>query len=551
MSVARTWPAVCASLLVLVTAGLALTLTHHTLGAPLPQRTAISDALRSRQVRQALAGAHWTRAQATPLDGRLERVTFYSGAQTVGDVAVRADGTVDRAAGAGLWGDWIAYEPAVLACLGALFVLMLGVVPLARMRNADVLGGLAVIPVIVLFQHRYVNASAVAALVPVAYFAARCALRGFRGGSPPRPSDPLFDYLTARLNVEQRVRMLRVTFGGLAVALAMVVVSSPGPVDVVYGVMEGATRLLHGVLPYGHMPGDVVHGDTYPILSYALYTPIAWISPVSSVFSSVDAALAVTAAATLAAAGVLARAVARSASRVSAGLAGEAAGLRAAIGLLAFPSLLLTASTGTTDVALGAMLVAALVLWRRPAASSGVLAIAAWFKLAPAALVPVWLAPRRGRALASSCVAMLAVSAMSTGLVVGFGGLEGLSAMAHSVGFQFGRESVSSPWLVLGIPGFQPIAEAGALALIAGAGVRLWRDPAIADDRQRLAALSAAILLCVQLAASDWAFLYLAWVLPLVTLSLLADETPATVVVADAVADIGPPLAAPALVVGR
>ena len=55
----------------------------------------------------------------------------------------------------------------------------------------------------------------------------------------------------------------------------MVGVSSFDAVDVVYAVMEGATKLIHGVLPYGHMPPGIIHGDTYPILSYALYAPLA------------------------------------------------------------------------------------------------------------------------------------------------------------------------------------------------------------------------------------------------------------------------------------
>jgi hypothetical protein len=233
--------------------------------------------------------------------------------------------------------------------------------------------------------------------------------------------------------------------------------------------------------------------------------------------------------------------------RRTAGVDTEPAGLRAAIGFLAFPSLLITTSTGTTDVVLGGMLLFALLLWRRPTASSGVLALAAWFKLAPAALVPLWLAPRRGRALVYSCAVMLAVSAASVGLVVGLGGLGGLSAMTHAVGFQFDRESVSSPWTALGLPGLQPVAEAAVLALISGASIRLWRDPAAADDRRRLASLAAAILLGMQLAANDWSFLYLAWVVPLIAVSLLAEDIPASVPAAQRVDAVQQQFVAPAL----
>ena len=45
----------------------------------------------------------------------------------------------------------------------------------------------------------------------------------------------------------------------------------------------------------------------------------------------------------------------------------------------------------------------------------------------------------------------------------------------------------------------------------------------LAGDRGRMAALSAAILIGLQLTADYWAFLYVAWVVPLAGVSLLAD----------------------------
>jgi hypothetical protein len=46
-----------------------------------------------------------------------------------------------------------------------------------------------------------------------------------------------------------------------------------------------------------------------------------------------------------------------------------------------------------------------------------------------------------------------------------------------------------------------------------------------------MAALSAAILIGLQLSADYWAFLYLAWVMPLIGCSVLADPAPQTRVV--------------------
>jgi hypothetical protein len=61
------------------------------------------------------------------------------------------------------------------------------------------------------------------------------------------------------------------------------------------------------------------------------------------------------------------------------------------------------------------------------------------------------------------------------------------------------------------------------LALIAAATVRVRRDAALAADPARLAALSAAVLLGVQLTANYWSYLYLAWVVPGIVVALLAD----------------------------
>lgn len=191
-----------------------------------------------------------------------------------------------------------------------------------------------------------------------------------------------------------------------------------------------------------------------------------------------------------------------------------------------FPPLLIAVSTGTTDVVLAAMLTFAVLLWRRPGASTALLAAAGWFKLAPFALLPVWLAPLRGRRLATALAALAGVSASMLALVLGLGGLQGPQAMVRAVAYQFDRGSLQSPWVALGIPGWQPVGQACALALIAAAVAALHRSPALAD-RAGIAALSGAILIALQLAANYWSFLYLVWIMPLVGLSLFAEAAPA------------------------
>jgi hypothetical protein len=101
--------------------------------------------------------------------------------------------------------------------------------------------------------------------------------------------------------------------------------------------------------------------------------------------------------------------------------------------------------------------------------------------------------------------------------------------MLHAISFQFSRESPQSIWSALGIPGLQPVGEAAVFAFVAAAVVRLRQEPELAECRQRMAALTAVILVGLQLAASYWAFLYLVWVFPLIAMSVLAE--PATVAV--------------------
>ena len=516
--------------MVALLASLALTITHHAPRPVIPASQAIHLALRATKTRQALAGSHWTSARADPLDAHTERVAFFTGSQLVAEVALERDGTVkagvnDRALPIP-YGDSLAYQPALLVGLCALFVLMSAVTPLRRLRNLDVLASLSLVISVVLFQHRYVNASLLEVAPGMVYLLARCARRAL---GPPREepaSTPLLAALTPGLPAARRVRWLRILLIALGLVVAMISFSSTDPVDVIFAVMEGATRLVHGVLPYGHMPPGIIHGDTYPILSYALYVPLALLSPVNTLWDSVDAGLTVAVIAALVATQAVFRLIAGPRARRSGGRSSdvEEAGLRAALAWLAFPPVLITASTGTTDVVLAAMLAVAVLLWRRPAWCNGLLAVAGWFKLAPFALLWVSLAPLRGRRLVSALAAIGAVSAASLGVLLALGGIHGPSEMAHAVAYQFSRGSLQSVWSALGVERLQPVGQACVLGLIAAAVVKLWRAPELARDRARMAALTAAILIGLQLTADYWAFLYVVWVVPLVCTALYADR---------------------------
>ncbi|HZU61068.1 MAG TPA: glycosyltransferase 87 family protein [Solirubrobacteraceae bacterium] len=531
-----------AAIVIFVIGAVGLSAVRHSPPLPVPRSAAIHDALHSRWVRRALSHAHWDRVVVDAIDNRLERVAFFDRGQILAQVALRHDGSLAQSIDFKVlpvpYGDWIAFYPPLLLLLAGLFVLVTGVAPWRRLRNLDVAFALTLVAPVVLLQHRYVNASVLSALPGLLYLFGRCATRALAGERAPAPSTPLLDVLTPEWDPGRRVRLLRILLVALVLAFLMVTVSSVDAVDVLYAVMEGATKLLGGVLPYGHMPGDILHGDTYPLLSYLVYVPLAWVSPVNSTWDSVDLGLALTVATVVAVAWVLFRANSArprrapgirrrhgGRSRDPGQAEHEAAGLRAAVAWLSFPPVLVIASSGTSDVVLAAMLVFALLLWRRPAASSAVLAAGAWFKLAPVALLPIRLAPLRGRCLAGALGAVALVTLVMGALLVGLGGLSGVTAMLHAMAYQFSRGSPQSIWSALGILPLQPVGEAATLALVAGAVVRLWQEPQLAEDPRRMAALSAAVLIALQLAANYWAFLYVVWVVPLLGLSLLAEPS--------------------------
>jgi Glycosyltransferase family 87 len=527
--------------LVALLAGAVLTVGHHEARTAVAPRIAVAAAMRDPAVAHARAGSHWNQVTVTAIDDTLVHVSFLAHGQLVAEAAVNRNGHVlselnDRSMRVP-YGDWVAYEPALLVGWCALFLLMFAVAPWRRMRNLDAVAAVSLVVAVVLFQHRYLSASVLAAAPGMFYLLVRCAFRALGHTREPAPSTPLLDTLTPRMDPVRRVRWLRGALIVVALVYLMVGVSSPDAVDVIYAVMEGATRLIHGVLPYGHMPPGIIHGDTYPILSYALYTPLALVAPVNSVWDSVDGGLTVAVLGALAAAWAVFRTISgpRRRSGTRRPVEVEEVGLRAALGWLAFPSLLITVSTGTTDVVVAAMLAFAVLLWRRPTLCTGMLAVAGWFKLAPFALLPVSLAPLRGRRLVRALAAIALVSAPMLALLFALGGLHGPADMLHSVSYQFTRGSEQSVWSALGIDGVQPFAQGCVLGLIAAAVVKLRLEPALAGDRTRMAALTAAILLGLQLSADYWAFLYLAWIMPMAGVSLLADRGGAAEAVQDGV----------------
>lgn len=492
----------------------------------LSKRQAIAAARRDPEDARFLRRHPATRAEAIPLDRRLRRVTFFAGPRVVLDAAVAPDGRVrfrqEHRPGGVESGSRVANSPWLLALLTALFCLATAVVPLRRLRNLDVAVLASFAVTVALLNARLLSASVLVATPALAYLAVRCAVAGLRrgtGAAAPVAATPLFDRLTEAWPPERRGRMLRLITGATGLAFLIVTLTSTGESDVAAASLSGATNLLHGQLPYGHIVEGVVHGDTYPLLNYVLYIPgAAWL-PVTDAFSDLSGALPVAAAAGLLAAWGLHRLAAR--------LGGSpTAGTRAVLAWLAFPPVLLAASGGSNDLALAALLTALLVVADGAAASGAVLAAAAWTKVAPLILLALWLARLRGRSLARALIALAAVTIALVAALLALGGAGGARQMVSGLSFQFQRASYHAPWQPFGLGWLQVGLQAALLALLAVVTLRAWREPSLRYDLPRLAALGGALLLGVQLSANYWTWAYLPWVFPFVAVALLFTAGP-------------------------
>jgi hypothetical protein len=373
---------------------------------------------------------------------------------------------------------------------------------------------------VMLVNARFFEWSVAAAWPLLAYLGFRCLRVALARPGPPEPSVPLFDEVTSGWHPKGRRRILVIAVAVAALALALV--SIPGGLvsDVSFASMAGATDLIHGVLPYGHLrQSELVHGDTYPLLAYVLYIPAALIAPVKGAFDNLDGGLF--AATAYALAGAVAMYVT---GKRAAGRDDRSAGLRFALAWLAFPPVVIATSSGSNDMAAAACIAWAVALISYPGRSAFAVALAGWVKLAPLALLPAWILRERGAAAWRAAAAAAAVTAGVVALVLALGGPDGFGDMITALSFQAERGSLLSLWSLLDLPGLQVAFQAAVVTLIVVTAVRVWRDHDLATDPRRMAALGAAIMIGVQLAASYWTYTYLVWAFPLIALALLSER---------------------------
>jgi hypothetical protein len=508
---------------VFVTAAIVLALRSGDSGSVdrLSGSAALRSALVQPKVRQYLHRYPYTRTRTIALDSENMRVSFFNRSRIVLDAAVAPDGTVphtiEYTPGYVRAGNEAIQTPLALVVLSLLFVLAVASVPLRRARNLDALALVSFGVSIVLLNERLFELSVWAGYPPLAYLGVRClhvALAGPRFTSD-RSERPLFDVVTGAWSRARRLRLLRIA--ALAAAIALVIASVPGGAvgDVGFASIAGATQLLHGHLPYGHLPTEIVHGDTYPLLAYALYIPVAVFMPVHDAFDNLDGALIVaTAGALLAALGIY-LASSRQCER------DRSESLRHAIAWLVFPPVLITASSGSNDMVAAALLAGALAVLLRTARPGLLLTLAGWVKLVSFFLLPFVAGRFRSRGLVRFVAAVVGVTLAVACWVLLLGGSDGLGRMIDGISFQAERGSLLSLWTLLGIGPVQIALQAAVLSLVAVSPLLVSRDQDLARNPRRLAALAGSILIGFQLAANYWSYAYLPWALPCVMIALL------------------------------
>jgi hypothetical protein len=172
--------------------------------------------------------------------------------------------------------------------------------------------------------------------------------------------------------------------------------------------------------------------------------------------------------------------------------------------------------SNSNDSLIAALLLATFFFVAKPLARGALLAAATWAKFAPAVLAPMYLTYQRGRPTLLFILGFLLVSvavltwpAIDPGLTTFYD---------RTIASQAGRESPFSIW------GQAPSLEPIRIALLALTGIAAIAFALVPRRKSlvQLAALSAALLILLQLTLHHWFYLYVVWFYPLLLIALAA-----------------------------
>jgi hypothetical protein len=320
-------------------------------------------------------------------------------------------------------------------------------------------------------------------------------------------------------------------------------VADSGAIDVGYAGVVGADRISHGEPIYDNFPSDVSQGDTYGPVDYLAYVPFERVWPWSGHWDDLPAAHAASVVFDVATFILLLLI----GVRIRPGPEGQRLAAILAFGWAAYPYSAYVLESNSNDSLVAALLVATLVLAARPVGRGAMLAAATWAKFVAAPLIPMlatyrpagpvaagdppppelpgggppYGATRRrsrqvllfGLGFALVTLAVMLWPAIDPGLKTFY---------ERTIGSQSGR---SSPFSIWGqVPSLEPLR----IALLAATGALALAFAFVPKRKSllQLAALSAALLILLQLTLHHWFYLYIVWWFPLLLVAIAALEVP-------------------------
>jgi hypothetical protein len=372
-----------------------------------------------------------------------------------------------------------------------------------RVANLDILFLLGFTVSHFFFNRADIGVSVPLQYPPLVYLICRALWIGFRGrGEGLRPIWPTTWLIVATLFLM-----------GVRVGLNM---ADAGAIDVGYAGVVGADKIWHGEPIYDNFPEDIHSGDTYGPINYLAYVPFERIWPWSGEWDDLPAAHAFTVVFDLLTMGFLILL----GLRARPGPAGKRLAAVLAFGWAAYPYTAYVLESNSNDFLVSALLVAVLLVLVRPFARGVLLSLATFAKFVPAVLGPMLLTWQpegeerrltRTAALFAGGFVLVGVAAMlwpaiDPGLKVTF---------ERSLGAQTGRSSPFSVWGQANLEWLHSIL----LVALAALAVALAFVPRRKSFVQ-VAALSAALVIGVQLTLHHWFYLYIVWFYPLLLVAL-------------------------------
>jgi hypothetical protein len=348
---------------------------------------------------------------------------------------------------------------------------------------------------------------------------------------------PFLAYLLVRMLMRPRERsgplLPRARVSWLAVGLVLLVAfrlalhtADSQVMDVGSASVLGADRIVHHEDVYSVRGSDDDHEDTYGPVTYVAYLPFAVLWPADGKGGFAPAAKAAATTFDLIVLGGLMLL----GTRLRPGRDGRVLGLALAYAWAAYPYSLYVLMTNTNDGLVAALLVLALLALRSPPLRGLLLGMAGAAKFAPLALVPLF-AGRGRRQVAAYAGALAATVGVAVLVYLPDGGLR--EFWDSTLGYQLSRQSPFSLWgLHPSLHWLQTLVKVGALAVAGWAAIEVRRA-----DLARVAALTAAVLIAVQLTTTYWMYFYIVWFAPFLLLTLFVQHASAPAQASPVIAD--------------